>query len=151
MTTRGRPLDGGCQVIIQKAYSWTIVGNGFGEYVHCSHCKRLNRWSLKKSPYFSNDSQKSLTPLTHPFSNFYIVFVYHWTCYRPERSWNTSRWTLNNNRSINQSCSSEILILFNNDRNRSPLSLFAICSGFKIVSVMGKTSFKILTWYLTNF
>ena len=28
---RGGPLVGGCQVIIRKAWSWTIVGDVFGE------------------------------------------------------------------------------------------------------------------------
>jgi hypothetical protein len=31
-----------------------------------------------------------------------IIFIYYWTCSRTKYSWNTARWTLSNNRSINQ-------------------------------------------------
>jgi hypothetical protein len=50
-----------------------------------------------------SDSQKSLIQLTHPFSHFYVVLIYYWTWSLPEYSWNTARWTLNNNQSINPS------------------------------------------------
>jgi hypothetical protein len=43
----------------------------------------------------------SLTRLIYPFPQFYIVFVYYWTCSRPEYSWNTACWTFSNNQSIN--------------------------------------------------
>jgi hypothetical protein len=100
----------GCQVIRQKAWPWIIVGNVFWrvphslhvncdkEQVHCSLYNRLNFSSLPNSPYLCSGSQKSLT---HPNPHFYKVFIYYWTCYRPDYSWNTDRLTLCNNQSIN--------------------------------------------------
>jgi len=29
--------------------------------------------------------------LIHPFPHFYIVFIYYWTCSRPENKWNIAR------------------------------------------------------------
>ena len=43
-----------------------------------------------------NDSQKSLTRL---FPHFNIVFIYYWTCSRPDKSCSLGRLTI-----INQSC-----------------------------------------------
>jgi hypothetical protein len=64
-----------CQVIILKAWAWTIVENMYG----------------------------LLTRLIHPFPHFYVVFIYHWICSRPEYSWNTVHWTLSKiSQSINE-------------------------------------------------
>jgi hypothetical protein len=42
---------------------------------------------------------KSLTWLNHPFRHLCIVFIFQWTCSRPEYSWNTARWMLSSNQS----------------------------------------------------
>ena len=48
-------------------------------------------------------SQKSLIQLTHPFTHYFIVFIYYWTCSGSEYICNTVWWMLSNNQSINQS------------------------------------------------
>jgi hypothetical protein len=53
------------------------------------------------SSYLFSGSQKSLTRLTLPFPQIYIIIIYYWTCFRDEYSWNTGNWALNNNQSIN--------------------------------------------------
>ena len=40
-------------------------------------------------------------PISHSLAHFYIVFIYYWTYSCPTYSWNTNRWTLSNNQSIN--------------------------------------------------
>jgi hypothetical protein len=32
--------------------------------------------------------------------HFYIVFIYYWTCFRPEYIWNATCWVLSNNQRI---------------------------------------------------
>ena len=61
------------------------------DYAYCSPCKWLILSSLPNSPCVFSSSQKSLTRLTHPFTHFYIVYIYHCTCSRPEYSRNTAR------------------------------------------------------------
>jgi hypothetical protein len=53
--------------------------------------KSQNCSSLYNSPYFCSGSQKLFAQLTHSFPDFSLA----------EYSWNTDRWTLSNNQSIN--------------------------------------------------
>lgn len=53
--------------------------------------KSQNCSSLYNSPYFCSGSQKLFAQLTHSFPDFPLA----------EYSWNTDRWTLSNNQSIN--------------------------------------------------
>jgi hypothetical protein len=50
--------------------------------------------------YFNCLQIKLLTRLIHPFTHFYIVFIYYLTCSRPEYCWNTACFMLSNNQSI---------------------------------------------------
>jgi hypothetical protein len=59
--------------------------------------QRLNFSSLSKSLCIFTCNTKLLTPLTHPFPHFYIVFKYYWTCFSSGYIWYTTRWTLANN------------------------------------------------------
>jgi hypothetical protein len=89
-------------VLIGKAWSWTIVGSMFGkchascmsktfpedfenEEAYCFRYKRQKFSSILNSPCLFSGSQKLLT-----YPNFYIAFIYYWTCYRPENMWNTA-------------------------------------------------------------
>ena len=95
----GSPLDGG--LLGYNTESLTV--NHSRQHVWRVPRSLLNLSSLPNSPYFFSDSQKSLIRVTHPFPHFCIVIKYYWACYCPEYSWNTARWTLSNNQSINQS------------------------------------------------
>jgi len=88
------PLDGGYQVIIRKAWPWTMVGNVFWqchascslntsfvdferENAHCSHYKRLTDWSLPKSTMISSGSRKPLHRMGNPF--FFSIWILYIT------------------------------------------------------------------------
>ena len=70
--------------------------------IFCSCHKWRTFSSLPNSPYFISGSQKSWTRLTHPFSCFYIILIYHWACSHLKYGRNTARWTLSSNQSISQ-------------------------------------------------
>ena len=71
----------------------------FLKWVHCSCYKRLNVLSYS-TLHTCSVVVKSLTRFPHPFSHFYIVFLYYWTCSRPEYNWKTARWTISSNQSM---------------------------------------------------
>ena len=77
-------------LFLSHSYSWIYM-----------YYKRINGSPLSYFPYIFSGIQKSLTRLTQPFTHFYVVLKYYWTYSRPEYSWNTTRWTLINNQSIN--------------------------------------------------
>jgi hypothetical protein len=77
-------------LFLSHNYSWIYM-----------YYKRINVSPLSYFPYIFSGIQKSLTRLTEPFSHFSVVLTYNWTYSRPEYSWNTARWALINNQSIN--------------------------------------------------
>ena len=104
----GSPVDGGCQIIIRKVLSCTIVGNLFGEchalctlqtsfvdfakeYVHCSLYKRLHFTPLPNSILLQWQSMVVNSSLPPFLCNF--LFKYYWTC----SVILTARWTSGNN------------------------------------------------------
>jgi hypothetical protein len=84
-------------------YLMTFPTNVLPRYqqAQCRRYKWQHFYFLSNSPYFFNISQKSLLPgLAHLFPDFYIGFIYYWTCTPPEYSWNTASWILNNRGSL---------------------------------------------------
>ena len=102
----------------------TIVSNLFGDChapctiktsfvdfeetnAHFSRYKRLHFSSLRNSPYIGSSSQRSLG--RYPLDPFlpiflYSLYIFYWTCSRPQFIWYTAGWTSNNNQSINKLC-----------------------------------------------
>ena len=91
MADGGDPLDGGRQIIIQKAWPWTLVGNLFGE-CHASYTLMTSFVILKKSRRIVALTKDDIfrpyplfilfSRLIHLFPHFYIHLTYHWTCSR---------------------------------------------------------------------
>ena len=77
-------------LFLSHSYSWIYM-----------YYTIINVSPLSYFPYIFSGIQKSLTRLTQPFTHFYVVLIYYWTYSRPEYTWNTARWTLINNQSIN--------------------------------------------------
>jgi hypothetical protein len=84
-------------------------------------CFKTNNclWFLHDSITYSYVNKSSIS-FIHPFPHFYIICIYHWTCSCLEYSWNTARWTLSNNQSINpetnkQGYGRQWLRLYNSD------------------------------------
>ena len=48
-----------------------------------------------------NGSKKLFIRVDSYLPSFYLVFIYHWTCSRPEDVWNTARVVLSINQAIN--------------------------------------------------
>jgi hypothetical protein len=48
-----------------------------------------------------NGSKKLLIRLDSSLPSFYLFFIYHWTCSRPNDIWNTARLVLSFNQAIN--------------------------------------------------
>lgn len=84
-------LIGGRQIIIQKAWPWTLVGNLFGE-CHASYTLKTSFVILKKSRRIVALTKDDIfrpyplsilfSRMTHLFPHFYIHLTYHWTCSR---------------------------------------------------------------------
>jgi hypothetical protein len=105
---------GGCHVLIQKAWLWTIMVNMFGMHHAKDLFCRFQIWvralqPLQKTQFFVHAQRSIICQWqSKVFDQVLLFLIIEYS--RPEYSWNTASWMKNNKQSINRHDIAEILL-----------------------------------------